>query len=243
MVVGRAAAFRVFLLAATASLWLAGQVWADQSFRRAGVDFNAVRSIEIPAEKSYTIVVTTFFHHGEIRPDGKNVVVSARNRILVPIRVLEVGRGDFCRLAFQPIKGQKNYDIFYGGPVPEEPLPPWTSRDGLLLETRRYSECYLREFEAVRQAFEAAAPIAADYVPEIRYTWNPVSSDQGPFFSHFSGRLWITSADTYGWITSSQDCSFLLIDDRMVTSAPGGMGRSGGEAGEPCGHPTFCRAA
>ena len=142
----------------------------------------------------------------------------------MPIRVLQVGPGDFCRLAFQPIQGQKDYDIFYGGPAPEEPLPPWTSRDGLLLETRRYSECDLSEFEAVRQAFEAAAPIAADYVPEINYAWNPVSLDQGPFFSHFSGWLRIPSADTYGWITSSQDCSFLLIDDRVVASAPGRHG-------------------
>ncbi len=224
MVVERAMALRIFLLAAAASLWPPGAARAEQTFRRAGVDFNAVRSVEIPAEKSYAVVVVTFFHHGEIRADGKNVVVSARNRTLVPIRVLQVGPDDVCRLAFQPIQGHKDYDIFYGGPAPEESLPPWTSRDGLLLQTRRYSECNLNQFEAVRRAFAAAAPLGADYVPEIRYSWNPTSLDQGPFFSHFSGWLRIASADTYGWITSSQDCSFLLIDDRVVASAPGRHG-------------------
>ena len=152
MVVDRATAFRVLLLAAAAAgLWPAAPARAEQSFRRAGVDFNAVRPVEIPAERSYAVVVTMFFHHGEIRPDGKNVVVSARNRTLVPMRVLQVGPGDFCRLAFQPIQGQKEYEIFYGGPAAAEPLPPWTSRDGLLLETRRYSECDLGKFEAVRR--------------------------------------------------------------------------------------------
>ena len=227
MVVDRTAAFRVFFLAAAAGLWPAAPGRAEQSFRRAGVDFNAVRSLEIPAEKSYAVVVTMFFHHGEIRADGKNVVVSARNRTLVPIRVLQLGPGDVCRLAFQPIQGQRDYDIFYGGPPPEEPLPPWTSRDGLLLETRRFRECNLNEFEAVRRAFEAAAPIAADYVADINHCWNPVSLDQGPFFSHFSGWLRVPAADTYGLITSSQDCSFLLIDDRVVASAPGRHGALG----------------
>ena len=166
-----------------------GAARAEQSFRRAGVDFNAVRPVEIPAERSYAVVVTMFFHHGQIRPDGKNVVVSARNRTLAPMRVLQVGPGDLCRLAFQPIQGQKDYEVFYGGPAAAEPLPPWTSRDGLLLETRRYSECDLSKFEAVRRAFDAAEPIGADYVPEVRYAWNPVSLNQGPFFSRFSGTL------------------------------------------------------
>ena len=227
MVVDRTAAFRVFFLGAAASLWAAAPARAEQSFRRAGVDFNAVRSLEIPAEKSYAVVVTMFFHHGEIRADGKNVVVSARNRALVPMRVLQLGPGDVCRLAFQPIQGQKEYDIFYGGPAPEEPLPPWTSRDGLLLETRRFSPCNLNEFEAVRRAFEAAAPIAADYVAEVSHCWNPISLDQGPFFSHFSGWLRVPATDAYGLITSSQDCSFLLIDGRVVASAPGRHGAVG----------------
>ena len=47
-----------------------------------------------------------FFHHGEIAADGRNVVVCTRKDQLVPTRILQLGPGDFCRLAFQTIPGQ-----------------------------------------------------------------------------------------------------------------------------------------
>ena len=81
----------------------------------------------MPAARPYTIIVSEFFHHGEIHPDGKNVIVTTQNR-LVPMRILQLGAGDFCRLAFQTIAGQSEYDIFYGGDPPTEKAPPWTCR-------------------------------------------------------------------------------------------------------------------
>ena len=90
-----------------------------QSFRRGGTEFNAMRTVELGSSKSFAAVVTEFFHHGEIAPDGRNVVVAAKNQ-LVPCRVLQLGPGDFCRLAFQPIKGQTEYNILYGGDPPAE---------------------------------------------------------------------------------------------------------------------------
>ncbi len=90
-----------------------------QSYHRGGTDFNAMRVVELGTGKSFNAVVTEFFHHGEIKPDGRNVIVAAKNQ-LVPCRVLQLGPGDFCRLAFQTIKGQMEYDILYGGDPPTE---------------------------------------------------------------------------------------------------------------------------
>ena len=195
-----------------------------QSFRRGGTEFNAVRSVSVPVGKPYTVVVVDFLHHGEIRPDGQNVVVAAKGKTLVPTKVLQVGPGDFCRVAFQTLKNQSEYDIFYGGDPPRAAPPPWTARDGLLLETRQLRPCDFNRLESVRQAFEAAAPVGADYVDAVFHAHNPFNLKREPFMSRYSGVLDLPKAGVYGFFTASQDCSFLLIDGKTIASAPGHHG-------------------
>ncbi len=213
------------LVLATALVWLTHSNLAlAQSFRRGGAEFNAVRSVTVPAGKPYTIVVSEFFHHGEIRPDGRNVVVAAGNKELVPMRILQLGPGDVCRLAFQTVAGQSEYDIFYGGDPPTEKTPPWSCRDGLLLETRTFTSCNLNSLDSVRGAFDKAAPIGADYVDGVFHRYNPFGPTGGPFFSRYTGYMDIRKPGIYGLMVSSQDCSFLLIDDKLTASAPGRHG-------------------
>lgn len=191
-----------------------------QQFRHAGTEFAAVRPLAVPADQSPSIVVTEFFHHGQIAADGTNVAVVAKDRKLAPSRVLQLGPGDFCRLAFQVLPGQSSYEIFYGGEPPRD-APAWTSQDGLLLETREFSHCNLNSLEEVQKTFAAAKPIGADYVEGVEHACNPIRLEPGPFMSRYTGWLRVPSAGTYGFFTSSQDASFLLIDDKLVASAPG----------------------
>jgi TolA-binding protein len=193
---------------------------AAQSFKRAGTEFNAVRTVTVAAGKPYTIVVTEFFHHGEIRPDGKNLAVVAGKK-LMPMRILQLGPGDVCRLAFQTIPGQLEYNIYYGGEPPTETPPPWTCRDGLLLETRQYQACNFFSFDSVRAAFDKAKPIGLDYVDAVFHGFNPMTLKNEPFLSRYSGTMDIRQTGVYGFILSSRDCSFLLIDDKLVASSPG----------------------
>jgi PKD repeat protein len=194
-----------------------------QSFRRAGTEFAAVRTVTVPPGKPLSIVVTQFFHHGEIHEDGRNVaVVTAKGQKPVPSRVLQLGPGDYCRLAIQTVQGQNAYEVFYGGEPPTpDAVPAWTSQDGLLLETRQFRACNLNDFQAVREAFDAAKPIGADFVDAVQHSHNPTALSPAPFFSRYSGQLRIAAAATYGFMTSSQDCSFLLIDGQVVVAAPG----------------------
>ncbi|MFZ1936800.1 MAG: PKD domain-containing protein [Thermoguttaceae bacterium] len=198
----------------------ADSAWA-QSFRVAGTELNAVRPVKLPEGENYTIVVVEFLHHGEIRGDGRNVVVAARNKELAPFRILQLGPGDFCRLAFQTVKGHSEYHIFYGGEPPREASPPWTCRDGLLLETRQLRPCDFNDLESLRKAFDAATPIGADYVQTVFHGTNPFSLKQGPFLSRYTGLLDLSKGGVFGFLTSSQDCSFLSIDDKLVVAAPG----------------------
>ena len=211
-------------LALVLAVWLLGPAQAPaQTFRRAGTDFNAVRTVTVPPGKSYSIIVTQFFHHGELREDGRNLlVVAAKGQKPVPSRVLQVGPGDYCRVAFQTVQGQSVYEVYYGGEPPAaDAVPAWTSQDGLLLETRQFSTCDLSDFQAVRAAFDKAKPIGADYVDAVQHAQNPCALTPAPFFSHYSGYLRISTQATYGFLTSSQDCSFLLIDDKVVVEARG----------------------
>jgi TolA-binding protein/chitodextrinase len=211
------------LVVAILGIPLFGPAWLPaQSFRRGGAEFNALREVTVPPDKDHGIVVVQFFHHGEIKPDGKNVAVAARED-LVPCRILQLGPGDYCRLAFQTIRGQKIYEVLYGGDAAPE-TPEWTNKDGLLLETRVYKDCNLNGLESVRDAFRAARPIGADYVENVHHACNPFAEKPGPFFSRYSGSLMITTGGKYGFFTSSRDCSFLLIDDKLVVEAPGAHG-------------------
>ncbi|MBN1395070.1 MAG: PKD domain-containing protein [Pirellulales bacterium] len=209
----------------TAAAFLSSINFASaQSFRRGGTEFEAVRSVFVPARKTPAIIVVEFLHHGLLRPDGRNLLVAARNKDTVPYRVLQVGPGDFCRAAFQPIEGQAAYDVIYGGDPPRDDPPSWTARDGLLLETREFRRCNLRSLDSVRRAFEAAEPIGADYVEGVFHAANPCTLERKPFLSRYSGCLHLREAGTYGFFVSGRDCCFLLIDGKPVASA---LGRHG----------------
>ena len=167
-------------------------------------------------------MVTEFLHHGLIDHAGRNVVVVAKNHKRVPARVLQLGPGDFCRLAFETLDKQSDYEILYGGAAPApDTAPKWNHRDGLLLETRQFRQCDLRRIESVREAFESAEPIGSDYVQQVHHACNPFSLEPAPFLSRYTGQLHISKPGEYRFWTASQDCSFLLIDDKVVVKAPG----------------------
>ena len=216
---------RALFLAAVVAVLSPQTGLTAQSFRRGGTEFNAKRTVAIAAKEIKPVMVSEFFHHGQIAPDCRNVIVVTRNQKTVPSRVLQLGPGDFCRLAFQALPGQTTYDILYGGQPPERgEVPPWTNRDGLLLETRKYKQCNLNSLDPVRKAFESSERIGSDYVENVQHAHNPFSLRPEPFLSHYSGQLHVGAAGKYGFLTSSRDCSFLLIDGSEVISAPGRHG-------------------
>ncbi len=195
-----------------------------QTFRQAGTEFQAMRLVSIASEELKPVMVVEFLHHGQLNAQGTNLLITARTRQHVPVRVLQLGPGDFCRLAFQTIAGQREYEVYYGGEPPTEPAPAWTNQDGLLLETRRWKDCNLDSLDSVRRAFEQAEPIGADYVDAVFHACNPFSLKDEPFLSRYRGRIQIERAGRYGFFTSSRDASFLLIDGQQVVAASGRHG-------------------
>jgi len=219
---------RISRIMATATLvttCCCGILVRAQTYRRCGTEFNSRRTISIPADKDYAIVVSEFYHHGEIDSQGRNVLVAAANHDPAPTKILQLGPGDFCRIAFQTVDKERQYEILYGGDPPDAAkVPPWNDNSGLILDTREFRGCNLNSLESVRQAFESSVIIGRDYVSNVQHSHNPFSLKREPFLSRYSGTLHIPREGQYGFLTSSQDCSFLLIDDKVVVDAPGRHG-------------------
>jgi len=217
-------------IALTLLLLIAPPVAAAQSpLRCAGVDFHAARAVTLVADARDDAIVVEFLHHGQINERGSNVVVAHRDGDSgefqpVPTRVMQLGPGDFCRLAFQTVGGERQYAILYGGEAINQPLPEWTFDEGLLMETRAYVDCDLNRLESVQRAFESAPVIGRAYVDAVRHAGNPMLLGDRPHFTLYSGTLFIDRAGTYGFYTSSQDASFLLIDGEPIVAAPGRHG-------------------
>ncbi|MBN1911696.1 MAG: hypothetical protein JW818_18290, partial [Pirellulales bacterium] len=201
---------------------LTGTKAQAQSFRTLGVQFEAARTVKIPAKEMRPVAEVEFLHQGLIGPEGRNVVVLGRDHKPVPVRVLQLGPGDFCRLAFETAERQTDYTILYGGPGPEAGrAPKWSSDVGLLLETRHFKQCNLRRLDSVRQAFESAAPLGAGYVDRVYHARNPFQLTPGPFLSRYSGTLHVDKPGEYLFWTSSENCSFLLVDGQVIVEALG----------------------
>ena len=237
---GKVVIFAAVVLGVGAAILLSARPTAAESWHHAGTELDAKRTVVVKADELRPIMVVEFLHQGLVRrneeessgddiPRG-NVVVVAKNDRLVPARILQLGPGDFCRVAFETIAGLGSYEIFYGGRPPKaELLPKWTNSDGLLMETRRFARCNLRQLDSLRAAFAKAEPIGADYVEGVFHSYNPMSPKPGPFFSRYTGTMYIAPGQIalggdYTFWTSSRDCSFLLIDDKSVVSAPGRHG-------------------
>ncbi len=183
------------------------------------------RKVQIPQVPALpAIVMTEFFTNGELKAPGSNLAVYDNRHALVPWRMLQFGPGDFCRIAFQTAPKQHLYKIYFGGKGEAEKSPAWTDRAGLLLETRHWSNCNFQRLDSVRETFQAAEPFGSAYVLGVFHRFNPFWPNPEPFLSKYRGLLRIPRDGTYRFFTSSQDCSFLLIDDKVVVASPGWHG-------------------
>ena len=212
------------------------QTWQDEAFEY------RCRAILSSDANNVAVVVCEFYSHGAIGPETPAVAVYQLGK-QTPSRILQTGPGDLCRIAFQTLKGRGDYQIYYGAARATDAVPVWTADAGLLLETRTWVNCNLRQLDSVRKSFATAHTLGSDFVDQVFHRYNPFDVQPAPFLSHYQGTLRVTKSGLYRFFTSSQDCSFLLIDDAVVVSLPGRQQRLIGQAKikgevslEPGGH-------
>lgn len=203
-----------------------GPLPAVESARWRHKDCDYRRTVELDSEaEPPQVVVAEFFAHGQFTAESGELAVFARDAPVASWR-LQAGPGDFVRVTFQTVPKHRAYELYYGGRTQQSTgnaaLPPdWVKEAGLLLETRRYRECDLGQAEAVRQAFADSEPVGADYVDRVFHGRNPLAAEPGSFLGRYVGWLDVPVDGEYQFFTSSQDASFLYVNEELVVAAPG----------------------
>ena len=194
----------------------AAQHWGQTLFRaRAQIE------VPVPRKGNPGVVVAEFLTHGMMLKGDRTLAVMYRTRE-VPHQVLQVGPGDFCRVAIQNDPPASRYVVYFGATGQrKQPAPKWTVRKGLLLKVLHWKPCDEDDFQSVRQAIETATVLGSDYVPNVFLGHNPFGSSFARYLSVYRGWLHVPKSGRYKFVTSSQDCSFLCLDDKVVVEWPG----------------------
>lgn len=194
-------------------------------FRKGNSSFVAMREMEMkaaPGNVKREVVVTEFYHGGLLNADGSNLRVWPKSgKMPTASKILQYGPGDFCRVAFQTTDDAMIYNVYYGGGESNDPQPDWSAEVGLICEVRRYVSCNPDSAESVRTAFEQSSTIGKIYVPEVFHMGSPIETYRGQCLVRYSGNLQIPQTTPVRFFTASQDASFLYIDGKLVTAAPG----------------------
>ena len=118
------------------------------------------RKVQVPLHATLpAVVMTEFFTHGELDEKAESLAVYDGRHEPVSWRILQVGPGDYCRIAFQTTPKQHLYKIYYGGKAETRKPPAWTSTAGLLLETRRWANCDLNSLDSVPGGSASVEPL------------------------------------------------------------------------------------
>jgi len=161
--------------------------------------------------------VVTFLTGGRLEEDGRDLRIIA-GHLRAPHQILQVGPGDFCRVAFELSPRARYYAIYYGNPKAKAPGAKWEPQVGLRLETRRFRGGDARTLKGMRRAIANARPVyGRDFVAKVFHGYN-LFGPSDRYVSVYTGWLYCRAAGDYGFLTTSDDISYLLIDGRVRAS-------------------------
>ena len=159
---------------------------------------------------------------GLCRPDGSDIRVATGTRDEVPSAVLMVGPGDFAKVAFARRGQVGRYYVYFGNAKAAAPKETLEIRRGVLMETKLYSGRAAAVLASARQAFDNSPTLLGRaFRPDIFIGHNPFGP-QSEIVTRYTAWLDCPASGMYQFACSSQDASFLLIDDKEVV-ANGGM--------------------
>ncbi|MFH0964179.1 MAG: PKD domain-containing protein [Planctomycetota bacterium] len=212
----------LFLVLWVADAFAARERWWDN-------DWEYRRRLEVYARPSGfpgdDVAWVQFTGGGLVKDDGGDVrIVVPQARDLVPHKVLFVGPGDKVSVAFKVIPDQQYYWLYFGNPNAAPLESNWQIQRGCLLETRVFQGGDMNSWSGMQDILAKSGPLMGrGFVPKVWFGHNPF----GPSVNNvnvFTGWLLCPQKGKYDFVTSSDDASFLRVDDRMVVSWPGGHG-------------------
>ncbi len=184
------------------------------------------RAVDVPAHKPTRlggddIAVVAMPTGGLIKPDGGDIRVATTARTLVPSRVLMVGPGDQVRVAFALRGVGRRFYVYFGNRNPPPVTKPLEIRRGVLLETWLHPGGGIKTLPQVQKVFaKAKRLLGRDFRSNVFLGHNPFGP-RSNIASRFTAYLKCPAAGQYNFACSSQDASFLLVDDELVVANGG----------------------
>lgn len=201
------------------SLW-AQSVWFDAAWPMR-------RSIEVTWDETRgtgeEIAYIEFHTAGHHKPDGSDIRVATAEGRLVARQVLQIGPGDYARVAFDLVKGQRRYFVFFGHPDPP-PLPEHLRQVkrgfGLIMEVRELpGNAQVDSFEQIRQTWQRARNVLGTTIIDSPFVGYHPFGDQDRTVTRLTGTIFAPMDGDYLFQINADDRGALYINGQPVLFA------------------------
>ncbi|MCP4378925.1 MAG: PKD domain-containing protein, partial [bacterium] len=172
-----------------------------------------------PTRLSGTDIISVEMATGGVcKPDGSDIRVTTSMGKEVDCDVMMVGPGDKVRLVFTKRDIGKKYYAYLGNPnAPARSRAPVIKR-GVLIETRRSRANPPDKLSAAQKNFQKAGPLMGRrFIDRIFMGYNPFGPETA-IASLVTGYVVAPRDGEYVFCCSSNNASFLLVDDRLLIS-------------------------
>ncbi|MBT3199790.1 MAG: PKD domain-containing protein [Phycisphaerales bacterium] len=167
------------------------------------------------------IVTVEIATGGVCKPDGSDIRVTTARGTEVDSRVLMTGPGDLARVAFAKRGLLKKYYVYLGNPDAPPPRNTLEIKRGVLIETRVCRASPPAKLKDAISVFEKATPVmGARFLDRIFIGYNPFGPNEA-IASRVTGYFSAPTTGTYTFSCSSNDASFMLLDDKLLISNGG----------------------
>lgn len=196
---------------------LAAGWWANAWSCRRAVALPDFTPTKLPGDDIAVIDMPT---GGLCMADGGDIRITTADGTEMPCRVLMMGPGDKARVAFAIQAANKKYFVYFGNQRPGDAKKLDMQR-GVLLEMWGYGDGGIKTLDQVRKVVESSKDfIGRDFRDRIFQGHNPYGP-QNRVACVYTGFIDAPKKGKYVFATSSQDASFLLINDKLVVDNGG----------------------
>lgn len=169
------------------------------------------------------VAEVSMYTGGQVASDGSDVRVTTSEGAVVRHRVLMIGPGDQMRLAFALRPGVTKYFVYFGstkGAANKD--KELEIQRGVLQESWEHEGTgAIKTFEQVQKIFNGSTRLVGrEFRGRIFNGHNPFGP-QNKLATIYTGWVICPSDGEYTFCTSSQDASFLMVDDKMVVENGG----------------------
>ncbi|HOF17570.1 MAG TPA: PKD domain-containing protein [Phycisphaerae bacterium] len=200
------------LLAASPAFGAAGW-WNVAWAHRRAIDVESYQPTKLPGDDVGVVTMPTA---GLTRADGADVRVTTSAGKPLPTRVLSTGPGDRAVVAFALEPGTTRYYAYFGCADPPPQAKPLDIRRGVLQQTWANPGGGTGNLEQARAVFERAKTLlGADFRDRIFQAHNPFGP-QTNLATIYTAWLNCPADGKYLFCLSSQNASFLLVDDALL---------------------------